>query len=146
MRAWRCVVLAALLASCDRPPPPPVPQPAVMEDLPLYDDVSIRKLAPFDIDAEWKRTRYLEMPCLDVVTGGETRPRLRVFAQLGLDERKMRRMSADPDGRVVFPRWQVSPSYDLVVMTGGEEEGGHPFDPDRSVYGVRLIPHAARWP
>ena len=83
--------LAVCLASgCGRTPAPqadspapapsadvemqPVPRPAAATAS-LYTDEEIRKLAKFDIDKASRDKPFMEIPCLEVVPSGESRPR-----------------------------------------------------------------------
>jgi hypothetical protein len=117
----------------------------------LHTDDEIRRLAPYDIDAATAAARsILDMPHLMVVPAGSIRPRVEVFRDLGLDEKRLRDFRASHEGRVVFLRWQVSPSYDVVCMTGDNDGGridGPPLSydhPARGVYGIRVVKRGVR--
>jgi hypothetical protein len=111
----------------------------------LHRDEDIRRLASYDIDAETKSARtILDMPWLEVVPAGSDRPRGEIFRALGIDDSRIRDFRTNPSGKVVFLRWQVSPSYDVVCMTSAfdwnPEAVPLPFaDPQRAVYGIRLV-------
>ncbi len=111
----------------------------------LHADDTIRRLAPYDIAAASSSARsVLDVPRLDVVPG----PRREVFQALGLDDRRVRDFQTSAVHRVVFLRWQVSPSYDVVCMTAGDdrEPGAAPLDdPERPVSGVRIVSRAEGW-
>ncbi|HJZ93954.1 MAG TPA: hypothetical protein VKE40_23975 [Gemmataceae bacterium] len=135
------VVLAGLVARAEvgaAPRLPPGP------DGGLHSDAAIRALAGADepIRAADGVDDYLKLPCLSVVRPGQSRPRAEVFADLGLDEGRMRGRREEAVDKVIFLVWQVSPSYDLVCMTGSKgraNAGLDPFDPERLVYGVRIV-------
>ena len=103
----------------------------------LHADDTIRRLAPYDITAASRSARsVLDVPSLDVVPGS----RREVFQALGLDDRRVRDFRTSAIHRVVFLRWQVSPSYDVVCMTGWDRPSAASLDdPERPVYGVRIV-------
>lgn len=109
----------------------------------LYTDQEIRRLAQFDIDKEsGNDRRLLDTPYLDVVPAGESRPRETVFKALGIDDGRVRDFRTSRVNSVAFLSWQVSPSYDIVCMTGTNDPGNDGLemtDPRRKVYGIRLI-------
>ena len=129
------VVVIAYLARPDRQP--------VAERAELHADDAVRRLARHDIAATTKDARSpLDVPCLDVVPNGSTRTRREVFKALGLDEGRVRDFRMTPVDHVVFLRWQVSASYDVVCMTGDDAwnpEAVPLADPERPVYGIRLL-------
>jgi hypothetical protein len=133
--------LVAALMSLAAPRHHPRPEPDG-----LHTDEHIRGLAPYDIAPATASARsFLDLPCLDVVPAGTTRPRREVFQALGLDARLVRDLRTTPVDHVVFLRWQVSPSYDLVCMTGGDDYGqgaARLAEPERQVYGVRFVSRA----
>jgi hypothetical protein len=141
-----------VLAGCSQlsSPPDPVEEGPSQVEEGLYTDDQIRALAPFDIDKEsvaWEKNlgglkNPLQIPCLAVVPDGETRSRGVVFSTLGLDDRRLRDFRFHTHGRVEFLRWQVSPSYDIVCMSGDRDIGRdqrQADDPTREVYGIRLV-------
>jgi hypothetical protein len=113
----------------------------------LYSDEEIRRLAPYDIEAESSKAEgILGMAHLEVVPAGQSRPRMEVFQTLGLEESRMERGKPGAVGMVAFLVWRISPSYDLVCMTATNHEPW-PLDDanllrsDRSVYGIRIVQH-----
>jgi hypothetical protein len=114
----------------------------------LHTDDAIQRLAPHDIAAQTKAARsILDMPCLDVVPNGSSRPRREVFQALGLDDSRVREFRATPVDNVTFLQWQVSASYDVVCMTANnapDSETVPMTDLARRVYGIRLISRADR--
>lgn len=122
------------------------------DDGKLHRDEDIRRLAKHDIDEVSKRGDIMAVPWLEVVPAGETKRRGDVFGALGLDEEKVRDFRVVVvrfRGLVTFMAWQVSPSYDLVCMTGimnrdmVKDPKKWDFDSvDRKIYGVRLVSRA----
>jgi hypothetical protein len=112
----------------------------------LHTDDDIQRVAPHDIAAATESARsLLDVPWLDVVPAGSTRPRREVFQVLGLDDSRVREFRTTPIDHVVFLRWQVSPSYDVVCMTGSDDWEPCALslaDPERPVYGVRFVSRA----
>lgn len=112
----------------------------------LHRDDHIRRLAPHDIACATRAARSIfDIPRLDVVPDGESRPRGEVFRALGLDDRHVGELRIDEINRVYFLSWQVSPSFTLVCMAAiDEDEPNAPAltDPARPVYGVRLVSRA----
>jgi hypothetical protein len=133
--------LAGLLAGAHVGAAPRLP-PA--RDGGLHSDAAIRALAGVDelARAPDGASDYFKLPCLPVVRAGESRPRAEVFKDLGLDEDRTRNRREEAMDKVIFLVWQVSPSYDLVCMTGTKGPANttvDPFDPRRRVYGVRIV-------
>ncbi len=112
------------------------------EEYELHSDKLIQKLVEFDIAQTNANKTLLKIPCLDVVPAGETRTRAEVFAALGLKENMTTRFRHEPIGNVDFLSWQVSPSYDISLMSGKRSVENRDLeltDPKRKVYGVRLL-------
>jgi hypothetical protein len=156
MRSKRAILLVALvlasavgvvayLSQFGRQPKVESNEPKI-ESNGLYADEEIQRLAPYDIVAATKSARsILQMPCLPVVPSGSARPRAEVFCELGIDDSRIRDFRTVPADHVEFLWWQVSPSYDIACMTGnrrGRSEKTELTDPQRSVYGLRLVSRA----
>jgi hypothetical protein len=110
----------------------------------LYKDEEIRKLAKFDIDEESKGGlwNFSRIPCLEVVPDGDSYPRAKVFKTLNFDDGRIRDFRQSGIDFVVFLTWQVSPSYDICCMTAINDPDNYGLqmtDPNRKVYGIRLI-------
>jgi hypothetical protein len=113
----------------------------------LHTDAAIRKLSRAEIvkhagPGHWG---IFDVPHLDVVPSGESRPRGAVFRALGIEEGRVRGFREHGFDHVVFLTWQVSPSYDISCMTATndrENDGLEMTDPKRKVYGIRLVRHS----
>ena len=109
----------------------------------LYTDHDIRKLAEYDIDRESTSNRHiLDMPCLKVVPNGESHARTKVFNTLNIDEHCIQDLRHHYSGNVVFLTWRISPSYDICCMSATNDKANSGLalsDPNRRVYGIRLI-------
>jgi hypothetical protein len=150
MRKLVCVYL--LLVGCDLTGPRAKESAgsAVGEvEVGLYSDAVVRALAPHDIDQATRAAEGIfDVPCLEVVPNGESRPRGEIFRSLGLDDRRLREFRVGAEGFVVFLWWQVSPSYDIVCMsaTNDAENSDLEFtDPKLKVYGIRLVARDAKF-
>lgn len=113
----------------------------------LHLDEQIQELASFDIDKISNTDSILRAPVLDVVPAGKTRTRGEVFDALNLNENLTARFRHKQQGNVILLIWQVSPSYDIILMTGAREPVHAKLeldDPNRKVYGVRLLPTQKR--
>lgn len=109
----------------------------------LHSDEQIQELATFDIDQISNTGSILRAPTLDVVPAGETLTRAEVFEALNLNENLVNRFRHEQQNRVIFLTWQVSPSYDISLMTGVRDPKNANLeltDSKRRVYGVRLLP------
>ena len=112
----------------------------------LHSDDQIRELAEFDIDRLAPQA-ILRAPILDVVPAGETLPLGEVFEELKLNKNLTARFRHQQQRGVILLAWQVSPSYDLWVMTGTRDPDNAELeleDRSRKVYGVRLLPTQQR--
>jgi hypothetical protein len=147
LKRWRLLVflaaglglVIAIKSKLDRPPP----VAERMDD--LHSDEEIRRLAPHDIEASTKTARsFADVPHLEIVPAGESRPRGEVFRALGISDQKLRDFRTRPSDHVLFLFWQISPSYDIVCMSGNtfREEALPDDDARRKVYGIRLVSRA----
>ncbi|MHC5054078.1 MAG: hypothetical protein ACYTKD_05095 [Planctomycetota bacterium] len=119
-------------------PPRPTEEPSSAAH--PHTDAQIRRLAHYDIDATC--VGILGLPSLGVVPLGETWTRKDVFQELGIEEARLRDRRQWQESDIKFLRWQVSPSYDIVCVTATDDpanEGLDVFDPERMVYGIRLV-------
>ena len=153
MRLLSIIVGIFFAAGCTRTPSEPAPVDPVMSSpwpapprwpaptADLYTDEEIQKLAKFDIEGGLAPF-ILDIPCLDVVPDGESYPREKVFKMLKIDDKRIRDFRQTGCMAVVFLAWQVSPSFDICCMTAindQENDGVGMIDPNRKVYGIRLI-------
>src|SRR6476659_3669834 len=90
----------------------------------LYSDEEVRRIAGYNPDKQEEPNKpartILDLPYHEVVAGGTSRSRDEVFRGLGIDDRRIRPVQWWPEGRVIFLRWQLSESYDLICMTSAE--------------------------
>lgn len=113
---------------------------SLVKTKPLTDD-AVRKLAGFDLDNELARGKdLLSIRILDVVPSGETRPRGAVFQKLGITDSNLSNYREEGINLVKLLKWNISPSYDIVCMTGATTQPHLPMtDPKREVYGIRIV-------
>jgi hypothetical protein len=109
----------------------------------LYSDEEAMKVAGYDPNA---LPAGAEIPFLDVVPNGETRPLGKVLKALGLNAARLREPRFHGGQRIFVSAWQISPSYDLVFMC---DISGFTklFDESLEVYGIQVVktPPGDRW-
>ena len=106
-----------------------------------YRDTDVQaRLAPFASRGDnWSLT--------DIVPNGETRPLKWVFATLNLEQTRLIGQNVCGGANMVgFVCFQISPSYEMQVMTGWEDvfddhvqpNEKRAADPNLQVYGIRF--------
>ncbi|MFO0800487.1 MAG: hypothetical protein U0804_23715 [Gemmataceae bacterium] len=142
------LVVSLIVAGCGRIRPPAEETPGGAPDG-LYSDAEVRALARHDIDQTSHTARHLfDVPCLEVVPNGESKPREAVFRALGLDDGRLREFRLGGLNQVNFLWWRVSTSYDIVCMTAINDttnDGFIPTDPSRKVFGIRLVARSRKF-
>ncbi len=122
----------------------------------LHSDAYIRNLAQYNIDDSSINSDGLlcikSLDCSYAKSTQKERPFLRrsVMQWLGLQETLMQEFCWKPVDKIVLLRWKVSPSYELVVMTGSRDIGAPDewrndaitkrlSNPSREIYGIRFV-------
>jgi hypothetical protein len=113
---------------------------SLVKTKPLTDD-AVRKLAGFDLERELARGNdLLSIRILDVVPSGETRPRGAAFQKLGISDCNLSNYREEGINMVKLLKWNLSPSYDIVCMTGTMTQPHLSMtDAKREVYGIRIV-------
>lgn len=135
------ILVSGSRTGAEAPQSAPAPRPSK-----LYTDEEIRKLTKQDIDkVTGKVEALLQTPSLDVVPVGMSYPRAQVFKALHIDDARIRDFRHSQRDFVILLYWQVSQSYDIFCMSGTNDpsnEGLALTDPQRRVYGIRLVKRA----
>ena len=136
------IAVCLVFTGCSQPGPTTPLTKAIQEETGLYTDAQISSLSPIDVDKLHPDDEPFDLPCLNVVPNGESKPIGRIFAELGLVEARCKDFRSEGIGKVTFITWQVSPSYDLSLMTANNSpmnSGLTLTNPQRHAYGVRIM-------
>lgn len=109
-------------------------------------------MANYDLEAFRPKLNNIgQYPYLDVVPAGQTAPRKKVFEALGINEARLEFRRWCHEMNVILLVWKMSPSYELVCMTGTISDRSEPnaekyLQSDREVYGIRIVRHGVAPP
>lgn len=111
----------------------------------LHSDRFIRKIAKQNIEIAMVKAKgdILKIPALPVIPAGRTLSRKKLFTALGLNENQIANFKQVHHNKVHLLTWQISPSYNIVLMTAARDVRNDRIDWKDNrlqVYGVRIIP------
>jgi uncharacterized protein YceK len=105
----------------------------------LYTDSEIKALSE-KFGATAQKDDGIDHSLLNIVPNGETKKLKKIFAQLGLNPKRLDKPSVGQLGAVKFHDWRVSPGFVLSIMVAvNDEQNDFSKMWELNGYGVRII-------